>query len=204
MSWADVMSHTSRRLEGDWFPGVLPGNLRVDESAYIGSSYSFFECAAMEAEAIDIGRAAGIYRNCVLIVGPQGRLRIGAYTSVNASYIVCQEDVQIGAHCLISWGVVVTDAWLSAIPHGPALREQLAQRATQSPRGIQPAMPSRAVVIEDNVWIGFGAVVLPGTRLGRGAIVGCKSVVSGDVPPYAVVAGNPARVIRHLKPDDAS
>lgn len=201
MSWADAMNDTSRHIEGDWFPGVLADNVRFDEAAYIQSSYSFFECAALQPGAIEIGRAAGIYRNCVLIVGPQGRLRIGEYTSLNSTYIVCQDDIQIGAHCLISWGVVVTDTWVSAIPDRYAWRDQLTQCATQNPRGILPSMTSRAVLIEDNVWIGFGSVVLPGTRLGRGAIVGCKSVVSGEIPPYAVVAGNPARVIRYLAAD---
>jgi acetyltransferase-like isoleucine patch superfamily enzyme len=196
------MDNTTRRIEGDWFPGVLPDSVRFDEAAYIESSYSFFECAATERGAIDIGRAAGLYRNCVLIVGPQGRLRIGQYSCLNDTYIVCHNDIQIGANCLFSWGVMVTDAWVSGIPDRHAWREQLTRCATQPPRGMLPSMTSHAVVIEDNVWIGFGSVVLPGTRLGRGAVVGCKSVVSGEIPPYAVVAGNPARVIRYLAADD--
>jgi acetyltransferase-like isoleucine patch superfamily enzyme len=60
----------------------------------------------------------------------------------------------------------------------------------------------RAVVIEENVWIGFEAVVLPGITIGRGAVIGCKTVVTENVPPYAVVAGNPARIIRFIEPTD--
>ena len=56
--------------------------------------------------------------------------------------------------------------------------------------------PDRSIVcVEDDVWIGFGAVVLSGVTVGRGAIVAAGSVVAKDVPPYAVVAGNPARVL---------
>lgn len=47
-----------------------------------------------------------------------------------------------------------------------------------------------------DVWIGHGALILPGARIGSGAIIGAGAVVAGVVPPYAVVAGNPARVIR--------
>jgi virginiamycin A acetyltransferase len=47
-----------------------------------------------------------------------------------------------------------------------------------------------------DVWIGHGALILPGARIGSGAIIGAGAVVAGRVPPYAVVAGNPARVIR--------
>lgn len=52
-------------------------------------------------------------------------------------------------------------------------------------------------VIGADVWIGHEALVMPGTRIGAGAIIGARAVVSGEVPPYAIVAGNPARVVRH-------
>ena len=55
-------------------------------------------------------------------------------------------------------------------------------------RGLQ-------VVVEDDVWIGFGAIVLTGVTVGRGAIVAAGSVVVGDVDRYAIVAGNPARTV---------
>ena len=51
-------------------------------------------------------------------------------------------------------------------------------------------------VVGPDVWIGYDATILPGVTIGAGAIVAAKSVVSRDVPPYAIVAGNPARVIR--------
>jgi acetyltransferase-like isoleucine patch superfamily enzyme len=51
------------------------------------------------------------------------------------------------------------------------------------------------LVVEDDVWIGFGAIVLSGVTVGRGAVVAAGSVVTRDVPPYAIVAGSPARVV---------
>ena len=51
------------------------------------------------------------------------------------------------------------------------------------------------IVIEDDVWIGYGAIVFTGVTVHRGALVAAGSVVTHDVPPYAIVAGNPARVI---------
>lgn len=61
-------------------------------------------------------------------------------------------------------------------------------------RGGFTALPDTEV--GHDVWIGHGALVLPGARIGSGAIIGAGAVVSGVVPPYAVVAGNPARVVR--------
>lgn len=62
----------------------------------------------------------------------------------------------------------------------------------------RPSMPGPGAdtVIGHDVWLGSGAVVLPGARIGNGAIVGAGAVVGGDVPPYAIVTGNPGRVVR--------
>jgi virginiamycin A acetyltransferase len=58
-------------------------------------------------------------------------------------------------------------------------------------------------VVGDDVWTGAAALVLPGTRIGPGAIVAARAVVSGEIPPYAVVAGNPGRVLRRRFPPEA-
>ena len=57
------------------------------------------------------------------------------------------------------------------------------------------------IVIEADAWIGAGAVILPGVKVGRGAVVGAGSVVTSDVPPLTIVAGQPARQVRALEPD---
>lgn len=66
-----------------------------------------------------------------------------------------------------------------------------------------PRQPLPDTVIGHDVWIGHGALILPGTRIGHGAIIGAGAVVGGSVPDYAVVAGNPARILRmRYSPDD--
>ena len=57
-----------------------------------------------------------------------------------------------------------------------------------------------AVTIEDDVWLGTNAIVLPGVRIGRASIVGAGAVVVRDVPPHSIVAGVPARIVRSLAP----
>jgi maltose O-acetyltransferase len=57
----------------------------------------------------------------------------------------------------------------------------------------------KPVVIEDDVWIGSNAVVMPGVRLGCGSVVGAGAVVTQDVPPFAIVVGVPARIIKYRK-----
>ena len=63
--------------------------------------------------------------------------------------------------------------------------------------------PSRGdTVIGNDVWLGYQALVMPGVTIGHGAVVAAASVVASDVPPYAIVGGNPARVIRRRYEDD--
>ena len=57
----------------------------------------------------------------------------------------------------------------------------------------------RPIVIEDKVWIGINSTILPGVKIGYGSIVGAQSVVTHDVPPMTIVAGNPARIIKKIE-----
>jgi virginiamycin A acetyltransferase len=67
----------------------------------------------------------------------------------------------------------------------------------------QGAFPYKGdTVVGNDVWIGYDAMVMPGVRIGDGAIVATRSVVASDVPAYAIVAGNPAKVIRRRFPDE--
>jgi len=73
-------------------------------------------------------------------------------------------------------------------------------RSVDVPMNRQGFLEDRPIVIEDDVWIGAGCVILPGRRIGTGSIVGAGSVVASDVPPWTVVAGNPARIVRGRRP----
>jgi len=65
------------------------------------------------------------------------------------------------------------------------------------PMRLQGYRESKPVVIEDDVWLGARAIILPGIRIGHGAIIGAGAIVTKDVPPYAICVGNPARVVRY-------
>lgn len=65
------------------------------------------------------------------------------------------------------------------------------------PMNQQGHQPDRPVIIGDDVWVGTRAILLPGVSIGDGAIIGAGAVVTKDVPPYAISAGNPASVIKY-------
>jgi len=90
--------------------------------------------------------------------------------------------VHIGARTRISTGCSI-----ASITHSEAI-------ATRN-HGIE--LP---VVIEEDCWLGTGAIVLPGVRIGRGSIIGAGAVVTKDVPPLSVALGVPARIVRQITP----
>ena len=121
-----------------------------------------------------------------LVAFTGGELTIGPRTFVNyGCSFAATERVSIGADCLFGPYVNVTDNDFHD------LRD----------RSRQPA--SQPVTIGDHVWIGTRALILPGVTIGDGAVIGAGSVVTNDVPPNGIVAGNPARLLRILDPLDA-
>ena len=185
----------ARRLRPDWHPGTIPENVVSDPSAYLGTSYSFVRFRSEEPVGLRIGRAASLCDLTILDVGPRGRVVIGDYALVNGAMIICDSEVTIGDYTLIGWDVVLMDTY--RVPFDVALRRRaLEHAALERPRRLAADVPSHPIRIARNVWIGFEACVLPGVRIGEGAVVAARSVVTEDVPPGAVVAGNPAQVVR--------
>lgn len=196
------MSDGPRYLAHDWYAGAIPANVVLGRDVYLDTAYGFASFASVCRPGLVLGDACGAYDRTTFVVGPQGRIEVGAYTCLNGTYLLCNERITIGAHCLLAWGVVLTDSWLTPRTSVEARRAALALVAADPLRRMPAAAPPQPVTLEDTVWVGFDAVILPGVTLGRGCVVGCKSIVERDVPPYAVVAGNPARVVRFLEPDD--
>lgn len=130
-----------------------------------------------------------------------GRIEIGewGYLGEN-SRIWSAASVKIGDRVLISHAVNIIDS----LTHPINARERHKQFRAIATSGhpAQVNLDGRPVVIEDDVWIAVGAIVLRGVTIGQGAIIGAGAVVSNDVPAYTVVGGNPARVIRELREDE--
>lgn len=74
-----------------------------------------------------------------------------------------------------------------------------AAASTETPMSQQGVLDFPQTVVEDDVWIGLRAVIMPGLRIGQGSIIGAQAVVTKNVDPYTVVAGIPAKQIRSRK-----
>ena len=191
-----------RKLEWDWFAGTVPENVVLDNTTYVETTYSFQLFRSGRPDALRLGRGSSIYLGVMFDLGPSGQMRVGDFTLMNGSRIICDGAITIGDYCLISWNTVLMDTY--RVPTDPASRRLLLEQAARvSPRRLACDVAARPIRICNGVWIGFDSVVLPGVTIGEGAIVGARSVVTEDVPPYATAAGNPARVIRQLDPEES-
>ncbi len=114
--------------------------------------------------------------------------------------IVFGNNVSIGAYChitainkIVIGNGVLTGKWVTITDnsHGDTKLESLEIQPTK--RAVVSKGP---VVIEDNVWIGDKATILPGVTIGKGAVVAANAVVTKNIPEYSVVGGNPAKIIK--------
>lgn len=126
---------------------------------------------------------------------PDGIVEIGDRSYVGASHLVCHTGIRIGSDVIMSWGITIVDHDSHPLDWGLRQRDVADWKAgRKSWEGVVIA----PVQIDDRAWIGFGVSILKGVTVGEGAVVGAGAVVTRDVPPYTVVVGNPARVVREL------
>lgn len=127
----------------------------------------------------------------------RGRISIGDRCYIGASHLVCHSGITIGNDVIISWGVTIVD-------HDSHSLDWELRKNDVTDWGLGKkdwtGVSIKPVFIQNKVWIGFGVSILKGVTVGDGAVIGARAVVTRDVPPYTVVAGNPARIIRNLKP----
>jgi len=181
------------QLLDDWYHGTIPSNIEVGDNVVIDSSFCFKHYFAAGVTGLRVGNNVTLWRTS-LAAGESALIEIGDDSYVANAALVCTERITIGARVLIAGGVTIADSDFH--PLQPAAR--IADTVALSPVGDRkqrPAIDSRPVEVEDDVWIGFNAVVLKGVRVGSGAIIDPGAVVTRDVPRGARVQGNPARVI---------
>ncbi len=124
---------------------------------------------------------------------------MGDFTLLNGVLVMAVERIEIGSHCLMSWGVGLADSDFH--PLDPARRRVDAQALAPffKDRPARPEIRSAPIILEDNVWVGMNATILKGVRIGENSVVAAGSVVTKPVPANVIVAGNPAVVVRELR-----
>lgn len=163
-----------RMLYHDWFPAPVPANVVIGERSWLYSSFSFLHSRSHRGQQVVIGHDSGIYHPSFFDLGEDAEVQIGNFCALVGVTISVNSRVVIGDYSFLAHDVVIADSFA----------------ATPAPTG-----KSAPIIIESNAWIAARAVLLGGAHIGEGSIVGAFAVVDFTVPPYSIVAGNPARVV---------
>lgn len=172
----------------------LPLNVELGEDVYVEHAAHMFKRFFSERDpGLVLGRGARVYTWTAFNVEPDGVVEVGADAVLVGAALMCAQRIEIGRRVVLSYNTVVADSDFH--PIDPELRRQDAiANAPHGDRDARPPIAARPTIIEDDAWIGIGAIVLKGVRIGAGARVAAGAVVTADVAPGATVAGNPARV----------
>ena len=182
-------------LTGSWDYSTLPPNVRLGADVYIESRSAFDLFATEQDPGLILGDRVRVYPGGWgggFAVLKTGRVEVGDDTVLAGAQIMCSRLITIGRRVIISYNAVITDSDFH--PRDPDLRRLDTIAAAPINKGSErPPFASEPVSIGDDVQIGINSIVLKGVRIGDGAIVRAGSVVTRDVEPGAIVAGNPAR-----------
>lgn len=132
-----------------------------------------------------------------------GKIQIGDNFYIGSGTVLqSKERIIIGNNVIISNNVLIVDNNNHPIEPEKRILMSQADNYMSSSLWTWEYSQSKPVIIEDNVWIGRDAAIMKGVTIGEGSIVALRAVVTRDVPPYSVVAGNPAKAVKRLSTNE--
>lgn len=162
----------------------------IGDNSFVGAGFSL-----VHPENIYIGNDFEADVNLILQTWPEYGGRSTGYKPVlsigdgvhiaQECQISCMDRIEIGNGCLLGGNVFIADNL-----HGKSTRNEL-----DTPPYLRPLYTKGPIKIGCNVWIGKNVCILPGVVIGNGAVIGANSVVTKDIPDYALAVGAPARII---------
>jgi galactoside O-acetyltransferase len=156
----------------------------------------------IEKKFLTIGKDC-VIESSIVFENQSGKIVIGDRVFIGSGMLISIDKIEIGNDVMISWGCTIIDNDAHSLQSSERMND-----VNNWKRGLEESMPgkykdwscvkSKPVKIKDKAWIGFNTIILKGVTIGEGAIVGAGSVVTKDVPDYAVVGGNPAKILKYI------
>lgn len=157
------------------------GNLQLGANIFIGDRVTIFE--DRNGGSVELGDRVYLHNDTCIQTGDGGSLKIGSDTHIQPR---CQFSAYKGLIQIGSGVQIAPNCAFYLYDHDIAPGEPIKNQSS-STKG--------SIIVDDDVWLGHGAVVLDGVRIGKGAVIGSGAVVSRDIPDGAIAVGVPARVI---------
>lgn len=164
---------------------IFHNKLKLDNNVFIGEGVIIYQ--AQNGGVVKIGERTHLHKEIIIETGDGGGLVIGNDTHIQprCQFSVYKGSITIGSNVQIA-------PFCAFYPYNHGFE-------SNKPIRDQSLFTKGGIVIEDDAWIGVGATVLDGVRIGKGAVVGAGAVVTDDIPNGSIATGTPARVIKMRK-----
>ncbi len=159
--------------------------LQLGRSVFLGSGVVVY--GSDDVASVEIGDKSCLHKDTIIETGAGGRVEIGPHTHIQPR---CQLSAYRG-NILIGSEVQIAPA-CAFYPYNHGVAKDVLMRD-------QPLQSRGDIVLEDDVWLGYGVTILENVRIGQGAVIAAGAVVRGDIPAYAIAAGVPAKVVGQRK-----
>ncbi len=178
----------------------------LGEGSHLLGNFSLdFRIGHEERPYVVIGEKCILGLNCIFET-PSGKITIGNNVHITSATCLCRSSIEIGDDVTMAWGIMLYDHNSHSIEwehrkhdNAQCYADYMKYNGNNIVSKDWTYVVSKPIVIESKVWIGYGVSILKGVRIGEGAVVGAGSMVTKDVAPWTVVAGNPAVVVKRLK-----
>jgi acetyltransferase-like isoleucine patch superfamily enzyme len=181
-------------ITGTWDYSTLPANIKVGLGCFLERKESFQRYRSEQAIGLSLGNNVSVYTWTQFNIDPEGTIEIGDDSVLVGAVFMCAKQIKIGKRVIISYHVTIADSDFHPINFEDRKLDAVAN-APGGNRNLRPTVKTNPVRIDDDVWIGIGAIILKGVHIGFGAKIAAGSVVTKDVPAGVTVAGNPAKVV---------
>lgn len=145
----------------------------------------------------------GIISAQFIFESTQGSVKIGNNVHIGGATFISRSSITVGNDVTMAWGIMIYDHDSHSISwkyrkndNYQCYSDYFNHNGNNVANKDWSHVKTIPIIIEDKAWIGFDVTILKGVRIGEGAVVGAKSVVTKDVPAWTVVAGNPAKIIK--------
>ncbi|GEO09905.1 acyltransferase [Segetibacter aerophilus] len=166
---------------------------------------SNFSITNFKNNKVKIGEECVLGAN-IIFEEKDGIVEFGDRVYVGSSKIICKNKIVFENDILVAWGVTFYDHNSHSLDYRDRqkdIRQVFADFKSSGGNYLRNKnwtnVASSPIIIKSNAWIGMDALILKGVTIGEGAVVAARSVVTKDVLPFTVVAGNPAKVIKTLR-----